>query len=382
MRGTCAGALPILVYRRARAAPTEARRTLSTSSESSVRMPDTSRDTRPTCGRGYPGRMSDAPPSTASTPSSPPAASAAGCGRCPAPTRRSSCTTSPAPARRCCGTPGTASRRSSGERADHGRDRPRAPRGGRGAAARHRRHERRARERAARLDRRHRARRRHPRAPRARRHHRLVRRRPRDPRHAAASSGPCAGGRGGARGLHRARSASRRPSRRSASATSKCGELGRVDGAPERARWSRASSRSPTSRRPSAYLADGDVPVERGHVHRAAPTCCSSEIAEHEARAATPGSMELAEAWDDPATRGPAVDRIWPTLDEDRDRLRRRRAGRRRGPPRRHPRALRLGRRRRLRVPRQAQLARARRATWRSSARTPGSSPTRRAASS
>jgi len=28
------------------------------------------------------------------------------------------------------------------------------------------------------------------------------------------------------------------------------------------------------------------------------------------------GLIELAEAWDDPATRGPAVDRIWPTLEK------------------------------------------------------------------
>jgi len=28
------------------------------------------------------------------------------------------------------------------------------------------------------------------------------------------------------------------------------------------------------------------------------------------------GLLELAEAWDDPATRGPAVDRIWPTLEK------------------------------------------------------------------
>ena len=41
-------------------------------------------------------------PSTASTASSPPAASAPACGRSPAPTPRSSCTTSRAPARRCC----------------------------------------------------------------------------------------------------------------------------------------------------------------------------------------------------------------------------------------------------------------------------------------
>jgi len=28
------------------------------------------------------------------------------------------------------------------------------------------------------------------------------------------------------------------------------------------------------------------------------------------------GLLELAEAWDDPATRGPAVDRIWPELEK------------------------------------------------------------------
>ena len=38
------------------------------------------------------------------------------------------------------------------------------------------------------------------------------------------------------------------------------------------------------------------------------------------------GLIELAEAWDTPR-RGAAVDRIWPELDEDRDRLHGRRAG-------------------------------------------------------
>ena len=94
------------------------------------------------------------------------------------------------------------------------------------------------------------------------------------------------------------------------------------------------------------------------------------------------GLLELAAAWDDPATRGPAVDRIWPELEKiaiDYAVAEPAAAAGRLAVVRGH---FDVGRRRRLRLAREAQLRRAQSASSRSSARTPGCSPTPRAASS
>ena len=243
-----------------------------------------------------------------------------------------------------------------GRSAHHGRHRARPPRRGRGAAPRARRRQHRARERAARLVGRHRARRRDPGAPRAGCDHRLVRGRSRDQgrplfRKAVARRSPPP-----TRATSR-RSASRRPSPPSGSATSSAAT--ELDIAERRARRMRVELRRearPRDRRgatsPTASTSGTAA------CSSPAPTSCSI-------RCATPspscvaGLEELAAAWDDPATRGPAVDRIWPGLAQDRDRLLGRRAGRRGRPTGRHPRALRVGRRGRLRVDRQAATRRA-----------------------
>ena len=116
---------------------------------------------RNACARGHPGEtppvgaaatLAACPsPSKTSTPSSPPAASAAGCGRCPVPTR-------PKFLHDLTGSGHTLLRDTwdrleplVGPRPHRGRHRPRAPRGGREGAARHPRQERLPRVRAARL---------------------------------------------------------------------------------------------------------------------------------------------------------------------------------------------------------------------------------------
>ena len=192
------------------------------------------------------------------------------------------------------------------------------------------------------------------RAPRARRHHRLVRRRPRHPRRRRCSTGRC-GRRSPSRArATSARSASRRPSRPSASATSRRAASSSSPARPRRALVEsfvekpdlETAKRVP--RRPVATCGT------RACSSRA-PTCCSTR---------SPRTSRELHAGLDGARRGVGRPRRArpgrrPRLadaHQDRDRLRRRRAGRREGPPRRHPRPLRLGRRRRLREPREAQL--------------------------
>ena len=95
--------------------------------------------------------------------------------------------------------------------------------------------------------------------------------------------------------LHRMRRAARRPRRRA------------------RLRRSRTSSRSPTSR-PRAYLEGGE------HLWNAGMFIARADRLLEEIARTKPelhaGLLELAAAWDDPATRGPAVDRIWPALEK------------------------------------------------------------------
>ena len=64
-----------------------------------------------------------------------------------------------------------------------------------------------------------------------------------------------------------------------------CGDAARRRRRAERARPSRASSRSPTSTPPKRYLAGGDAPLERRHVHRARRRAARRDRAE-QARAA------------------------------------------------------------------------------------------------
>ena len=159
-----------------------------------------------------------------------------------------------------------------------------------------------------------------------------------------------------------------------------CGDDARASPAPSASRPCRASSRSPTSRRPS-----GTSPAAT-HLWNAGMFIARADRCSRSWRATKPelhaGLIELADAWDDPATRGPAVDRIWPTLEKiaiDYSVAEPAAAAGRLAVIRGH---FALGRRGRLRLAREAQHRRAARASSRSSARTPGCSPTRRAASS
>ena len=106
--------------------------------------------------------------------------------------------------------------------------------------------------------------------------------------------------------------------------------------------WSRASSRSPTWRPRSGYLADG------GYLWNAGMFIARADVLlERDRRSPTPscwrGLEELAEAWDDPATARPGRRPDLAGAAQDRDRLHGRRAGGRRGAPRRHPRATSTG---------------------------------------
>ena len=241
--------------------------------------------------------------------------------------------------------------------------------------------QRRARERAARLDGRHRPRRRHPRAPRARRHHRLVRGRPRDHGRRACSA------RAVAEAVAAARRRLHRDDRHHAHRAGHRLRLHRVR-RPARGR------RAPSASRPSSnFVEKPDLetaealprgrrpPLERRHVHRAAPTGCSRS-SRARSPSCTPASLELADGLGRPRDPRAGGRPHLADAQEDRHRLLRRRARGGGRPARRHPRALRVGRRRRLRLARQAQLRRAQAASSRSSARTPACSPTRRAASS
>ena len=247
-----------------------------------------------------------------STPSSPPAASAAGCGRSRAPTRRSSCTTSPGPASsllrdtwdrleplsgpdRIAVVTGRAHRAAVEAQLPGIADKNVVPR-----------------VRAARLGRRDRARRRDPAPPRARRDHRLVRRRPRHPRHAGVRLGGAAGRRGRPRGLHlhdrhpadRARRRLRLHQEGPASSSS--------TGAPE-AVARRALRREARPRRPRRSTSPTAPTSGTRACSSRAPTCCSARSPRTSPQLHA-GLMDLAEAWDDRERRGPVVDRVWPTL--------------------------------------------------------------------
>ena len=93
-----------------------------------------------------------------------------------------------------------------------------------------------------------------------------------------------------------------------------CGGRARHRRAPSTPKPCRASSRSPTSRPPSAtspmatHLWNAGMFIARADLLLA-------EIARNKPELLA-GLIELAAAWDDPATRGPAVDRIWPELEK------------------------------------------------------------------
>ena len=189
-----------------------------------------------------------------------------------------------------------------------------------------------------------------------------------------------AGGRGRARRIHRARSASRPPSRPSASATSRRAASSSSTARPRRALVEsfvekpdlddgRAST-SPTASylwNAGMFIARADVLLERDR-REPSPSC-------------SPGSRSSPRPGTTRRRRGPAVDRIWPALTKIAIDYSVAEPAAAAGPPRRHPRPLRLGRRGRLRLARQAQLAVAARPTSRSSARTRGCCRTPPAAS-
>ena len=84
-----------------------------------------------------------------------------------------------------------------------------------------------------------------------------------------------------------------------------------IDGAPD-ARLVGAFVEKPDLATAERYLADG------GHLWNGGMFIARADVLLDEMRRTHPdlvaGLEELAEAWDDPATRGPAVDRIWPGL--------------------------------------------------------------------
>ena len=93
-----------------------------------------------------------------------------------------------------------------------------------------------------------------------------------------------------------------------------CGGALQVDGRRARRGGRRTSSRSPTSRRRKRYLEGGEHLWNAGMFIAKASTLLE-ELARTKPELHA-GLIELAEAWDDPATRGPAVDRIWPKLEK------------------------------------------------------------------
>lgn len=91
----------------------------------------------------------------------------------------------------------------------------------------------------------------------------------------------------------------------------RCGAGLAIDGAPD-ALLVENFVEKPDLATAQTYLADGD------HLWNGGMFIASAETLLEQMRQAEPdlvaGLEELAEAWDDPATRGPAVDRIWPGL--------------------------------------------------------------------
>ena len=315
--------------------------------------------------------------SKTSTRSSRPAGSARGCGRCPARTPE----VPPRPHR-------VGRRRCSSETWDRltpiaGEDRVMVVTGRAHRAAveaqlpGRRGPQRRARERAEGLLGRHRPRRRDPRAPRARRDHRLVRGRP---RHRRPARLPPAVARGRRRRRRRA------TSRRSASCpTEPAIGFGYIQ------RGDASGSRGRRPRRRRSFVEKPDLDTARGYVEPAttsgtpacsspAPTCCSTEIGRTKPELLA--GLQRARGGLGHPDRGAVVDRGVAGAREDRDRLRGRRARRRGRTARGRPRRLRLGRRRRLRLDREAAVGRPRQRPGRSSATAPASWRTPRAASS
>lgn len=84
-----------------------------------------------------------------------------------------------------------------------------------------------------------------------------------------------------------------------------------IDGAPSALAADRFVEK-PDAHTAQAYLADGSYLWNAGMFIARADRLLQ-EIGRFD-RALLAGLLELAEAWDDPTTRGPAVDRIWPTL--------------------------------------------------------------------
>ena len=127
-----------------------------------------------------------------------------------------------------------------------------------------------------------------------------------------------------------------------------------IEGAPQRRDGRPRSSRSPTSRPPRATSPTATT-SGTGACSSRAPTRLLEQLGETRPELLA-GLLELAEAWDTPRAAPSSTSLAEPR--EDRHRLHGRRARRRRGAPRRHPGRLRLGRRRRLRLDRQAALGR------------------------
>jgi mannose-1-phosphate guanylyltransferase len=89
------------------------------------------------------------------------------------------------------------------------------------------------------------------------------------------------------------------------------GESLDVDGAPS-ARKALSFVEKPDLKTASKYLKSGDY-LWNASMFIARASVLLEQIGASEP-AVLAGLLELAEAWDDPAARGPAVDRIWPTL--------------------------------------------------------------------
>jgi mannose-1-phosphate guanylyltransferase len=93
----------------------------------------------------------------------------------------------------------------------------------------------------------------------------------------------------------------------------RCGDIAAIEGAPS-ARMVDAFVEKPDLDTAVRYVADGSYLWNAGmFISRA------DRLLEEIGRtkpALLSGLLELAAAWDDPATRGPAVDRIWPNLEK------------------------------------------------------------------
>ena len=109
------------------------------------------------------------------------------------------------------------------------------------------------------------------------------------------------------------RSASRPPSRRSASATSSCGDRPRDRRGADRAARSTGSSRSPTSTTARGYVDDRRLPLERRHVHRPRRRAAERD-GEDEARPLR--GLRSSRRPGTPRDRGAVVDRVWPGLEK------------------------------------------------------------------